>query len=285
MMFFAPDEGGGEGSGGEGEGAEPSKGAAAFTPPAKSGTGDHEPPAPKAGSGTDGAGTGEGDGEPTAPAGGFDASKFAKEFGDVIGTHLKEAAPKPVAKELTPEEAKKLLNVWEPDDAWYAEYDNLETRKTAVAKMRDGLVRQSDTIAQMRMQELISALKEELSPQLSAVQEMAEQQRNERMGKAYPDLAKPELNPLVNAVAQDLVKNGKKFNSESELFKALASGVEAVIKVNNPEFKLTTGSTPAGQQSRGGRQIPTTTPGAGGSSGRSTTPTTSKPRGIAVFDK
>jgi hypothetical protein len=86
------------------------------------------------------------------------------------------------------------------------------------------------------------------------------------------------------AIADDLAKKGQRFESEEKAFEALANGVEAVIKVNNPEFKLTAaGSNPEDNNGQNRNQIPTVTPGAGGGTGRSNTPTKETKRGIAVF--
>ena len=291
--MLAPDEGGGGGA------AEPAatvpsssgdvtRGAAAFEPVPKSTTGERALPEPKS-SGPDGAGT-EPAAEPAAPSGGFDASKFAQEFGVKLGETLKPVIEqgRPAEPPMTPEEAKKLLNVWEPDDNWYRTYDNLETRAEAVAQMRDGLIRQADTLNQFRMREEIAKLREELMPGIQSVAQTANQQREERLHARYPLLAKPELQPLVTAVANDIVARKQTFPTESEAFTALAKGVEAVLKVNNPEFKLEATENGSGQQpnDRGGRQLPVTTPGGGGGTGRRESSSKSdKPRGMAIFDK
>lgn len=298
MMFFAPDAGGGEGGGdgGEGELGTPGTdtlGGAALTPPAKISSG--EKPLPKAGEkpnagkaadvgkAPDGSGTPEAETKP--PTEPFDVSKFAQEFGDKIGAHLEKVA-KPPEKELTEAEARTLLNFWDPDENWYKEFDNLETRSKAIGSMRDGIVRHIDTINQLRVKEAIDKLREEFGPQLKAASEVSENQQHERLGKAYPDLVKPELAPLVNAITEDLKKQGKKYANEGEFFKALAGGVEAVIKVNNPDFKLATNN--GSQEDTKGRsdgEIPVTTPGSGGGAGRTEGKKPEKSRGIAVFEK
>jgi len=307
MMFFDAD--GGEGGGGEGAptaGGEGSKGNAVFDAPslvgpAKSSTGDPTPPSGgegdgggEGGSGTGGAGTGEpeggaGTGEGAAPKGGtVDAVALAKEFGGVLGEHLKTLAPQaPAAPPMSKEEAQKLLKVWNPTKEWQTKFDNLETRDAAIQEMRDGLVVQADTLAQLRMQEFTDNLMKKLSPQLDAVRVFQDQQRDDRFHKAYPQLANPSLKPLLDAVTDGLVKQGKRFPNEQEAFKALASGVEAVIKVNNPDFKLTAGSSPADNNNgREGNSIPVTTPGSrGGVGGGGRQTTAPKSRGLAIFDR
>lgn len=284
MMFFQGDAGGaaGGGDGGAAPGGGESLGGAAFVPPAKSGPGDRPLPPDKLDDKIAGH-------DPQVPAqdepGQFDPSKFAKEFGQSVAESLKTTVGAPREPEMSKEEAAKLLNIWNPDDAWYASYDNLETRKTAVEQMRDGLIRQADTIAQLRMQEALDSLREEYAPKLSMIEEQTTRQREERFHGSFPQLKNPGLQPLISAVTEDLVKQGKTFTTEGEMFKAVADGVAAVIKVTNPEFTLeTAGSTPA-NTGRNTNTIPVTTPGAGGGTGRSTgaAKDTAK-RGLSIFD-
>ena len=290
MMFFQGDAGGGAGggdAGAEGGGGGDSLGGSIFTPPAKDTTGSKPLPGDKMERSIseqdpqkppDGAGSGRASTD-------FDPSRFAKEFGQSVAESLKTTV-QPQEPPMSKEEAAKLLNGWEPDDAWYRDYDNLETRAQAIASMRDGMIRQADTIAQLRMQEAVQALKDEFAPKLSLVEEQTNRQREERFHGNFPQLKNPGLQPLISAVTEDLVKQGKTFTSESEMFKAVADGVAAVIKVTNPEFKLeTAGSIPAKQEGRNSNQIPVTTPGAGGGTGATTGQTKgSAKRGLAVFE-
>lgn len=287
MMFLAGETGEG-GGGGPASDVGLTRGAQAFEPTPKTSAGEQPLPT-KPSEGPKGAET-PSEPEPGAqPA--FDPAKFAETFGTKLGDVLKpviEQVQTPAEPQMTPEEARRILNVWEPDDNWYAQYDNLETRKDAVASMRDALITQADTLAQMRMREMIDAFKQEILPGIQNVQQTANQQREERFHSTYPLLAKPELRPLVDAIATDLHSRGQTFKTETEVFKAIANGVEAVLKVNNPEFKLETAETGGGQQTndRGGRQLPVTTPGGGGGTGRRESgQKPAKPRGIAIFDK
>ena len=286
MKFFEGDAGGGTGGGGDGGGeaaGADSLGGAIFTPPAKMDTGNNPLPPDKL------------DGQiarqdpqvqaQDAPKPGFDPSAFAKEFGQTVAESLKTAT-KPEAPPMTKEEAAKLLNVWSPDDSWYASYDNLETRKVAIEQMRDGLIRQADTINQLRMQEELAKLREEYAPKMSLIEEQSTKQREDRFHTSFPQLKNPGLQPLISAVTENLVKEGKTFTSEGEMFKAVADGVAAVIKVTNPDFNLeTAGESPANNTGRVGNQIPVTTPGAGGGTGRSTVvPKVASKRGLSIFD-
>lgn len=197
-----------------------------------------------------------------APSTTVDAAELAKQFGSVIGEHFKQQQQKPEEKPLTPEEAKKLLNVWEPDDAFVQKFGNLETQKAAIVEMRDALLKQFDTVAQMRLNEFRHTVETRLTPVQQMIEQQQAQAREDRFHSKFSQLAKPELRPLIQAVGNQLASAGKTFTDEESMFTALANGVEKVIQATTPGFKLTAASsTPR----RG--KIPVTTPGAGGSSG------------------
>lgn len=239
------------------KGGEEHKGVAATAP-------DKTPP-------TDG---GEGDDKPiedkTPPTVDADklTSELASKFGDVIAARFPKEEPKDKTVDtLTPEEAKKILNVWEPDDAWVTKFDNFDTRKAALAELRDGLVRNVDTISQHRLKELEKLLDGRIGPLAQFVEDQRNEQAEKRFHGKYPDLADPALGSVVEAVTEKIQKSGKKYDNETDLFEAIATGVEKVIQVHNKDFKLTAGSSPATTKttkSTGG--IPVTTPGAGGGS-------------------
>lgn len=220
------------------------------------------------------------------PATTVDAKALAESFGNVLAERFK---PEPVKdkglEELSPEEAKKLLNVWEPTKEWLARYDNIETRDAAIAEQRDGLIRQSDTIAQYRLREATAKLEKEYGPLREYVAQSRERETNERFNKRYAVFSDPALGDLRTTVASGLQKQNKTYQTEDALFDDIAKGMEAVIKVNNPDFKLpSAGSSPAekpkGQSNNG---IPVTTPGAGGGTAAKGTATPTK-RGLAIFD-
>jgi hypothetical protein len=140
-MFLEGDDGGGFGGDGGADGGDVSHGAAVFEgEPASSGQGEPQTREPA----------------PSSPT--VDARALAHEFGSVIGQHFQPQQAPP--RQITPEEARKLLNVWEPSNEWLAKYDNLETRTSALAELRDGLIRQADTIAQYRMREMMDGMQQ-----------------------------------------------------------------------------------------------------------------------------
>jgi hypothetical protein len=225
---------------------------------------------------------------PVAPV--VDAAALAKEFGGVIAEHFKKpeevVPPKKKYDELSQEEREKLIDLWEPTKDWQTKYDNLETREEALKEMRNGMTKSAATISKLRVDELREELAGSLKETCAFMRERQNQEAEARLAKAYPDLAKPELQPVVKAVSQQLVENGKKFTSESDLFKALADGVVSVFHAGGAkDFKLSTGSNPATtKKAKSANAIPVTTSGSGGGTGGGSGDGPAKARGIAIFD-
>lgn len=220
------------------------------------------------------------------PAGGFDAEAFSKTFADTIKPMF-ESRQQQEEPKLTPEEAKKLLKVWEPDDEFIKEFGNLETQKAAIIKMRDGLLAQFDTLSQYRLQELQKQVEGKFNPAVDFITRHEAEQRQARFDAKYEALAKPELRGLLTAVADGLAKEKPNYKSEAEAFDALAKAVESVIQQSQPDFKLSAGSTPAkpAEKTRPNNGIPVITSGSGGGGGGNRTSAPAKPRGQAIFDK
>ena len=259
MWFMAEDDGGGGGDSFEPDLTSGHEGSANDTP---EGTSDITP---------------ETKAEPTAA---FDAKAFAEHLGPVLADSFAKAQPKTPEpeKKLSPEEAAKLLNVWTPDDTWYAKYDNLGTRKQAVAEQRDALIKQADTIAQMRMQQMRDDLDARYAPMVTAYQQQQQEAQQGRFDKAYTQLSDPKFRPVLTAAAQSILAEKKQFANEGEMFKEVAARTEAIIKQVNPDFKLS--ATQVAKQA--GRSLPSTTPGANGGGGRSTD-TGKRPRAVDLL--
>jgi hypothetical protein len=264
-MFFEGDDGGGGGGGGESPGMAVFEGGGETAPRTEGATAPAEP---------------RRESSPTV-----DARELATQFGNVIGQHFK-----PPQKEISVEEAKKLLNVWEPSTEWLARYDNLETRNQAIAEQRDGLIRQADTIMQYRMGEMQRAMEARYAPVVHFMQQQEAHAGEQRFAQTFPQLAHDGLRPLLFSVAQSMLAQGVKFNSERELFTAIARGVEAVIKVSNPGFSIESNGGGGGTAPQTGKKvgptgggIPVTSPGSGGGGGQKGAGPP-KPRGMAIFD-
>ena len=151
-------------------------------------------------------------------------------------------------KPLTAEEiaqARKALNFWEPDDAFFTEFNNMDTQKQAFSSLRDGMTQQFATMMQAYFQDQSGQLRNEFNPALQFVSRHDEQKRMDAFDGKYPDLAKPELRPLLNFAADALRQQGKTYDSQDKLFSEVAEGMAAIIRTQNPDFKLSAGSNPA----------------------------------------
>lgn len=217
---------------------------------------------------------------PQAPPA-FDPKALASAFGDALKQHLPQQQQAP-QRTLTPEEAKKMLNLWEPDDNFLQQFGNLDTQKQALLAMRDGMTKQFMTIMEMFVGEREQDIHKRYEPIQQYYQSQQAEAREKRFQTSFPQLAEPKFKPIVDAVLGQLQQSGASFNSEAEGFTALAKGVEAVIKQVNPEFQLTAG-TPAKTKPLGNpNALPSSTSGSGvggGSGGGTSKPA---PKGHAL---
>jgi hypothetical protein len=202
-----------------------------------------------------------------APAPTVDAAALAKEFGQVLGQFQQKPQPQAQAP-LDPKEAARLLNVWEPDDVFLQQFGNIETQKQAFALMRDNLIRQADTIAQVRMQQMQQDWEQRFTPVQQLIEQRHAAETEGRFHASYPELANPALREVIGTVVNKLQASGKFPNNEADAFKAIASNVEAILQVGNPTFKLGAQApqSKSPTRTRGGG-IPVTTPGSGGGAG------------------
>jgi hypothetical protein len=203
----------------------------------------------------------------------FDPEALAKSVGASVAEVLRQQKGAEAEKPITLEEAKKMLKIWEPDDSFITEFGNLETQKQAFTKLRDGLTQQFFAILEHYVKDRDSQIETRYNPVLQFMENYQAEQRESRFNKDYPQLAAPTLTPIRDAVITALLKDeGFRGKKESDQFKAIAAGVEAVIKQSNPAFKLNPVKT--GQTKGNANGIPVTTPGAGGGGGqgRSETP-------------
>lgn len=204
-----------------------------------------------------------------------------KAFADAIkaaglGPQAPATPAQPANTPLTPEqiaEARKALNFWEPGDDFFTEFNNMETQKAAMQKMRDGLTQQFATMMQAYFQDQRGQILQQVNPALQFVQQHEERQRMEAFDGKYPDLAKPELRPLMNFAADQLRKQGKTYDSQDALFADVAEGMAAVIRTQNPEFKLSAGSSPVKTKPNPNAIKPAPSGGGGGGGGNANTET------------
>jgi hypothetical protein len=206
------------------------------------------------------------------------AEKFGEQLKGVLGEHREPQ------KELTPEEARKLLKFPEIDDDFMKRFGDIATSKAALEEFRDKLLTHIHTVNGMTRRELIEEMDGKFKPALEYVTKAELRERDSDFDKAYPTLAKPELKPIISAVRESL--KDKTFANETEAQKAVAEGVAAVIRVHQPDFKLSDGSSPSKTQTKDqpGGGIPVTTGGSGGGGGGGGNNQPAKKRGVAIFD-
>lgn len=232
--------------------------------------------------GGNGEGSGEGAGEAASENSGnegqqvvktpaaFDPKEFAREFGSTFANQFQETQKKQEQsqKQMSPEEAKKALNVWEPDDAFFQRYGNLDTQKVAMLEMRDGLIKQMDTIMQARQFQADMQWKQQFEP---VAQMLTQRQQAEQISKfeaAYPSLAKSGLSDMRSAIGQRLQQTGAFQNkSEAEAFDILANAMASSIKEVHPDFSLGNAQTVSRTVRSGNGITPSSTGSGGGGSG------------------
>ena len=210
----------------------------------------------------------EADEEPTPPAG------LTKEDITAILREVIPAAKKEdEAPRLTPEEFERRFNVFKPSTKLIEDLrsEDPQVALKAIEELRDGLVRQAYTMADVRMQQMAEALlKQYIAPVMTSVQEQQAERYETAFYKSYPDLSK--YSDIVDAVAIRLNESGFK-GSQKEVFDRVAQDVRAVLKKMG--VKLPEKSSKMSTLTRGGQ--------AGGSGQRAKTDAVSIP-GMEVFD-
>lgn len=198
-----------------------------------------------------------------------------------------QAPAKVEQRQYTPEEAKKLLNVWEPDDSFVAKFGNIETQKAAMAEFRDNVIKQAVTIQQM----LLAEQHEKWQAQFAPVQQQMEQQqavaREGRFNTMFPAIATPAFRPLTTAVIEGLAREGRLNNlDETAAFKLVGSTLEALVKQTNPSFSLSAGgSTPAAAKQNNSNALRASSTGSGGGgAGGGQAASSSKSKLVALLD-
>lgn len=227
-----------------------------------------------------------GDDKPTPPPA-FDPAALASAFAGALAQSGFKPQPQQQVqqqRQLSPEERQKLMKVWEPSDDFFTKFDNLETRKAAFLEMRDALMAQAEVNAQLRAYQVEQQLRQQYDPIAQGWEAQQAAAERERFSKSYPDLANPAMEPLINAVAQGLVQQGKKYNSEKEAFDAIAAGTVAVIQANNPAFKLNTPTKPTKPNGQRNALTPSRGGGGGGAGGAPAGDASGKPKAVALLD-
>lgn len=195
-----------------------------------------------------------------------------------------QAPAKVEQRQYTAEEAKKLLNVWEPDDAFVAKFGNLETQKAAMAEFRDNVIKQAVTIQQMLLAEQQEKFQAQYAPIQQHIQQQEATAREGRFNTMFPAIAKPEFRPLTTAVIEGLAREGRLQNlDETAAFKLVGSTLEALVKQTNPTFSLSAVSTAAKQTNSNALRASSSGSGGGGGGGGQAA-ASSKSKVVALLD-
>lgn len=197
----------------------------------------------------------------------FDAKSLAEQFGTVLKEQFQERDKKETQnRPPTPEEraaARAQFGMVDIDDGFLTEFDNLETRKTALQKYTDRIYESQSKITQAMLARQQAAFEERLKPfEEQLVQRQVAEQMSRFHGK-YPQLANENLAPVIQAVGTKLAEQNA-FNglSESAAMDKLAEGVASVLRISNPSFSLTTKTN-----GKSSNEIPTETTGSRGGGG------------------
>lgn len=219
------------------------------------------------GGGLDPGSEGEGSSAPpAAPARVQFDPESMKQFGSVIAEQFKSVQPK-APKTYSPEEiaeARKALKFWEPDDAFIQEFGNLETQKSAFAKLRDNQLNMTVEVVKAMLAEQNQSWEQKFTPVQKLIEQRNQQEQIARFESTYPALANPKLSDFRESVGQKLAAAGA-FNgkSESEAFDILAKAMEDTIKSVNPEFTLGE-RAPSARSVRNSNAISPSASGSGG---------------------
>ncbi len=128
-----------------------------------------------------------------------------------------EAAPQP--KQYTPEELKKLLNVFDPDDAFMARLADPNTAKAAIAELVAGQNKHFQTVLQLEREAMLAQIREDFGP----IREQAERQKQQAAAvefyKEFTDLAKftKETDMVTAALMQQGAFKGKDLTAIKQL--------------------------------------------------------------------
>lgn len=240
--------------------------------------------------------TNKGTNTPTAPSPApFDSDAFgaslAKHLAPIVSASSKPGEAKST---MTPEAARKLLKVWEPDDAWFQKFGNLDTQRAAVLEMRDAIFQQAATFNLAHANELREKLLDEINTKYGPVAERfsAAEARDQqsRFTKAYPALANDALIPHIATVAAQLEASGALAGkTEAQAFEILGKACETAFRAVNPAFSLSgSGSSVSAQPTRktnGNPNAQPTTSSGGGSagSGGGGGPVSGKPLAVQIL--
>jgi len=200
---------------------------------------------------------------PSAPSA-FDPNQMADAIAQGLARH--QQGQQTSQSEMTPEQMKQMLQVWEPDDAFVQGFFQAEDPRKALLDLRDGIMKQASTYAYLAMQSVKNELMKQFEPVLIAHQQQQNEATEKRFYDKFSNLS--EYKALMPAVLQGLQAQNAQFQTEDELFTRVAQEMTKLVRAAVPNFQVlpTTSNTP----SQGGApRMASMSPGsrAGGSKG------------------
>jgi hypothetical protein len=220
---------------------------------------------------------------PPTPA--VDSASIAQIVASTMQQFQQQNAPAP--RQMTAEEAAAHFQVWNPDERYVNDINQLvdpsipmEDRHRILAAMRDGIVNQAFRAAELLVEQRLAQVDQRYAPVLAQAQQMEAKQLQKDFEGRYPQLKGQE--ELVNSITAGLSAQGYRPKDKNEAFESVARLAEGILRKVNPEFKLTP------TQSGGGRRTPAmagTNMGGqtGGFQSQAGRPASGKRGGIAPF--
>lgn len=192
---------------------------------------------------------------------------------EAVRAGMQQSQPQP---QMTQEEINKQLKVWNPDTDFatnvaqaFTPNDEGQVNPENIAKvfqlMHQNQMTQAQTYAQALVQQMQQQVQQQVQPLQTHYQEQQKKQMQSEFTKNYPALKPYES--LMQSAAATLQASGANFRTKEEMFPALASSMEQMIKTMNPNFTLnnappqaqnnvTPASLLAGGQNNQGSQAP-----------------------------
>jgi hypothetical protein len=176
-------------------------------------------------------------------------------------------------QQLTPEEVNQRMKVWNPDAEFgssvaqaFTPNDDGQVDPNRIAQVFQKMHAAQMAQAQTYAMAMVNKLQNEFGQTLQPLQQQYSEQQKAATQKAfmtsYPALT--QYKQLLPAAASMLQQSGANYQTKEQLFPALASAMEQMIKPINPQFSL--GNANSGNQS-GMTPASVMAPGHGGGSG------------------
>lgn len=187
--------------------------------------------------------------QPPAPA-----PVSAESIAAAVTQGMQAAQPQP---QMTQEQINEQMNVWNPNEEFAQSMVSALTPNeegqinpaglaSVLQNMHLKQMQQAQTFARASVAQMQQQFSGDLQPLQQQYQQQQQKQSQDAFIKSYPTL-KP-FSSLMQAAASQLQSTGAVFSTKEQLYPALASTMEQMVKAINPAFTLNN-AAPAGQQS------------------------------------